>query len=333
MQEIKRAFNQQKIVLAVFVDFCRAYDSIWRAKLIEKLKNMNIEGNMLVWFSRFLDQRWTKVTYGKTFSKYKQTKVGLPQGAVTSTTLFNAYINNLPNIARNTKTNIGTYADDVIWASIKNNAKHKMLEHTINTALNSLSKWATENNMEINASKIVYQFFSMRHKNDSCDLKINSQKLPKSESTKYLDVYLDNKLSWKNHVEHTINKVNLRLRLIKRLTGATWGSTQETMNTTYKTYVKPLMKYGSEVLITASDSTLQALETTQNNALRIITRGVKTIPILALQLYTGHLPTTCEIKQQAAVSLTKIKALPQTTWATKTLEQQHLKTQMLPLAT
>jgi preprotein translocase subunit SecD len=52
----------------------------------------------------------------------------------------------------------------------------------------------------------------------------------------------------------------------------------------------------------ASNSTLKALETTQNNALRLITGGVKTTPILALQLYTGQLPVTCEIKQQATVS-------------------------------
>jgi len=62
--------------------------------------------------------------YSETFSKYKQTKVGLPQGAVISTTLFNVYINDLPNIVRNTKTNIRMYANDiVIWTSTKNNAK------------------------------------------------------------------------------------------------------------------------------------------------------------------------------------------------------------------
>jgi hypothetical protein len=83
----------------------------------------------------------------------------------------------------------------------------------------------------------------MHHKNDNFDLKMNSHNLPKGESTKYLGIHMDNKLSWKNHVEHTINKVNQRLRLIKRLVGATWGSSQDTMNTTYKTYVKPVMKY------------------------------------------------------------------------------------------
>ena len=57
---------------------------------------------------------------------------------------------------------------------------------------------------------------------------------------------------------------------------------------------------------------------------------MKTTLTLALQLYTGHLPITHEIKQQAAISLTKIKALAQTTWTTKTLDLQHLKTQLLP---
>ena len=185
----------------------------------------------------------------------------------------------------------------------------------------------------IKSPRQFINFFSMCHKNDNFDLKINSQQLPKSESTKYLGLHMDNKLSWKNHVEYTINKVNQRLRLIKQLARATWGSTQDTMNTTYKTYVKPVMKYGSEVLVTASDSTLKALERAQNNALRQITGGVKTTAILALQLYTGHLPITCKIKQQAAASLTKIKAFAQTTWATKTPDQQHLKTQILPFNT
>jgi hypothetical protein len=38
-QGIKWAFNQQENVLAVFIEFSLAYDSIWRAKLIEKLKH------------------------------------------------------------------------------------------------------------------------------------------------------------------------------------------------------------------------------------------------------------------------------------------------------
>jgi len=67
--------------------------------------------------------------------------------------------------------------DVVIWTSTKNNAKqHKTLEQTINIALYSLSKLATENNMEINASKSVYKFSSMRDEIINFYLKIHNQK-------------------------------------------------------------------------------------------------------------------------------------------------------------
>ena len=75
------------------------------------------------------------------------------------------------------------------------------------------------------------------------------------------------------------------------------------------------------------------LETTQNNALWLISGGVKTTPALSLQLYIGHLPITSEINQQAAVSLAKIKALPQAKWAKNSHDGTHLKTQTLPVNT
>ena len=45
-QEIKAAFNRKESTLAVFIDFSGAYDSVWRTRLIEKLKDINIEGNL-----------------------------------------------------------------------------------------------------------------------------------------------------------------------------------------------------------------------------------------------------------------------------------------------
>lgn len=121
-----------------------------------------MKGNMLNYFENFLPLRWTKVCYENTTSSYKQTKVGLPQGAISSTSLFNIYINNCPNTIRsNNDIKLGMFADDVvIWTSAKNNTKkQELLEQTMNTALNNLNSWATEYNMIINTLKTVYQFF------------------------------------------------------------------------------------------------------------------------------------------------------------------------------
>jgi hypothetical protein len=50
------------------------------------------------------------------------------------------------------------------------------------------------------------------------------------------------------------------------------------------------MKYGSEVTDIINTANMFHLETTQNNALRLICGAVKTTSVTALQIYTENLP-------------------------------------------
>jgi hypothetical protein len=95
-QEIKDSLDRKEILLAVFVDFKSAYDSVWRVKLMDKLQKIGVRGRMLKWFHNFITQRFCATKFENNLSKYKQTRRGLPQGADTSTTLFNVMINDLP---------------------------------------------------------------------------------------------------------------------------------------------------------------------------------------------------------------------------------------------
>lgn len=95
------------------MDFKGAYDTVWRNKLLQKLACIKVKENMLGLFVRFLSQRWTQVNYRNKSLEYKQTKLGLPQGAVSSTTLFNIFINDLPQLIKSLKgMNISMFADD-----------------------------------------------------------------------------------------------------------------------------------------------------------------------------------------------------------------------------
>jgi hypothetical protein len=66
-QCIKDGFHEKQSTLAVFVDFKNAYDKVWRRKLIEKLINLGIGGNMLNWLKSMLSQRMARVKYQKPF--------------------------------------------------------------------------------------------------------------------------------------------------------------------------------------------------------------------------------------------------------------------------
>ena len=181
------------------------------------------------------------------------------------------------------------------------------LENKINEVLEVLESWARENNMIVSKTKTIYQNFSLKHANPDFNIKIGNDPLTKSDSTKYLGVILDTRLTWEDQVNKTSQKANKRIGLMKRLAGAKWGCNQDSLNITYNTYVKPIITYGSEVVATANKSRLERLERAQSNALRLISGGVKTTSITALQLYTKNPPLVKEIEKLAAASLVKME--------------------------
>ena len=143
--------------------------------------------------------------------------------------------------------------------------------------------------------------------------------------------FFDIKLDWADHISKTVEKTSRRPVLKKRLAGAMWGSTQDALNITYNTYVKPIMRYGSEVIDTTNKVNMNHLETAQNNAISLICGAVKTTPITALQIYTENLPFSVEIQKLAAASFIKLQASSQASWINQRTPHQTLKTQPTPI--
>jgi hypothetical protein len=110
--------------------------------------------------------------------------------------------------------------------------------------------------------KTFYQYFSLRHKSETFNLTTNNSQITKTNCTKYLGVHLDNKLNWEQHVIKTEEKVNKNSHtILKILTRKKWGCSMDTLNKTYNTYMKPIITYGAESLVTAKDTTMHKLET------------------------------------------------------------------------
>ena len=93
----------------ILLDIEKAYDTVWIAGLLYKLILSKIPFYLIRILKAFLEERSITVHINEAPSSPKTTPVGLPQGAVLSTTLFSLYIADIPHPPN---TQIASYADD-----------------------------------------------------------------------------------------------------------------------------------------------------------------------------------------------------------------------------
>ncbi|GIY91056.1 uncharacterized protein CEXT_748301 [Caerostris extrusa] len=153
--------------------------------------------------------------------------------------------------------------------------------------------------------------FPLPTKKSDLSLLYGGEGIQTTDNFTYLGVTFDRKLSWKLHSKTIINKASSRLPILKRLAaGCRWGCSRSTHNTTYKTFVLPVITYCCEPLIRASKQVRKSLETFHNQELHLIIGTVKTSPIDAMLLCTGNWPLEKIIEEKALVLWEKILRTP-----------------------
>ena len=90
---IARVFNRSEATWSVTLDIFKAFDRVWYAGLLHKLKSYGISRQIFVLISSFLSHRWLQVVLdGKSSHEYP-VNAEVPQGSILGLTLFLLYIN------------------------------------------------------------------------------------------------------------------------------------------------------------------------------------------------------------------------------------------------
>ena len=115
---IAGAFNRSGATRAVAFNISMAFDRVWHAGLLHKLRSYGISSQIPGLISPFLSNRQLQVILdGKCLQEYP-INAGIPQGCIFGPILFLLYINDLPNVI----CNIAIYADDITLYSMSDQA-------------------------------------------------------------------------------------------------------------------------------------------------------------------------------------------------------------------
>lgn len=226
---------------AIYLDFAKAFDSVPHERLLTKLEAYGINGQIGLWTRDFLTQRRQRVKINGSYSEWASVSSGVPQGSVLGPVLFVIYINDMPDVTKNT---CSMYADDT---KLYGPATDTIECETLQRDLNSLVNWSSTWQLRFNEDKC--KVLQMGHKNKGYKYNMKSRdnttvELQSTEMERDLGIIIDKSLKFSNQVETQVNKANKILGLIRR---SYEYIDNEAMKLLFTALVRPHLEFGITV--------------------------------------------------------------------------------------
>jgi hypothetical protein len=90
-------------------------------------------------------------------------------------------------------------------------------ERNLNINFRSVNEWFNSNFLSLNFDKTYYMQFVTKNKFFNINIEHDNKKILQANSVKFLVITLDNTLSWKQHIDAIIPKLNKACYIIRRL--------------------------------------------------------------------------------------------------------------------
>lgn len=267
-EELRQNIENGEVSVLLLLDHTKAFNKVDPVIFLGKVKNLyNFSDSAIKLLRSYLLDRSQFVCSGQRVSNSLSLDRGVPQGSILGPFLFSIFINDFPNILNNAHCHM--YADDIqVYASYKPSNLANGLA-IMNENLERIGSWASQNSLELNASKskciliykkaIDYQNFSK--------LSVNDVDIEYVKSVKNLGVVFNQTLSWNNHINYVCGKTYGSLRTL-------WNVQQCLPTTTRQMIAKsclmPVLLYGCELFAQCDSEHKHKLNVLFNSIARFV---------------------------------------------------------------
>ena len=242
--------DQKQKVYACFIDFKKAFDTVWHDGLFLKLQQIGIKGNFLETLRNMYKNTKCAIKLGDQLTQFFPCMKGVRQGDPLSPTLFNIFLNDLFNELRKENCdpvslndtdyfNALAYADDIVILSTTAKGLQKALDIT--------EKYCEKWRLTINHKKTKSMVFSRGNQKIKASFSMNGIELENVAEFKYLGITVHKKgCSFNPTLKYLRTKATRAIYALRAKVNINSLPLQVALKL-FDATIKPILLYGSEV--------------------------------------------------------------------------------------
>lgn len=262
-EKITKAFENGHSVCGIYLDLKKAFDTVDPEILLLKLKKYGINQYALKIIDSYLSSRMQCVEIEGVQSDYKDITIGVPQGSILGPLLFLLYINDFPSISKHSLCI--QYADDTALF-FEGDSAHE-LQTKLDSDLPNVCKWLKTNKLSLNTNKTFCQLYTMSHDQIAVNVMLDNKNITFVNKIKYLGLWIDDKLSWNEHINHVCTVVSSSIGVLYR---TKFFLKQSTLLLLYNSLVLPHFSYCSIIWAHTFPTYVHKVELLQKKAIRLV---------------------------------------------------------------
>ena len=276
LDQAYQSLNSKQYLIAVYLDFSKAFDTVNHDILLLKLQHYGIRGVVNDWFRSYLSDRKQYITVENSSSNMSVLSMGVPQGTILGPILFLLYVNDM---CRSSSLKYIHFADDTTL--IASSPSYRGLYHRVNSELKLVDGWLRVNRLSLNLKKTKHMIITNCNIDNRRKLRIRNKVIKRVFEIKFLGVMIDAGLRFSSHISYISAKLYRAVGVVNRASCFMPFAQRLSL---YYSLIYPHLIYGVVVWGRASSGGEERMKRLQRRAFRAISGGNLINPLRVTQL-------------------------------------------------